>query len=440
MTIAVIGGGVAGICASLAAEERGADVSLFEKEPFLGGRAAGGERWDTGRHLVTTAYSSFLQLLDRLGSRHLISFSPMQYSFFSGREIKTWQMNMNLLGSNAPVFSLLTGSFLPLADRLKAVLTLKRLVESAGESADDSALLGNGIKRFRITETPTVSDAFREAGWPDSLIKRFGYPVVRSMFNCDAGKVAYAPFAEAVRRLFEDKERKAGWITGNVGRLITQPALQTVKRLEIDLHLGKRVKELRRESNRWEIRVDSQPMYFDRVILTVPPGALTKMEGDEHFSRIIKHAREIQSYNIVTFRYSGENIPYFSGPIADPAPGDPIWFFNPSIGGGGILEEVFSGLDKAGNDFPYPDRDRFLTDLKNRFGIEAERKDVEVRPYAHATPALFPGTPRPVVLQGDGLYYAGDWAATGLPPTLESAAHSGWLAGEAAAEDKSSSV
>lgn len=45
--------------------------------------------------------------------------------------------------------------------------------------------------------------------------------------------------------------------------------------------------------------------------------------------------------------------------------------------------------------------------------------------------SLRPGTRTPV----DGLFLAGDWLATGLPASMESAVRGGWMAAEAVLEE-----
>jgi len=64
-SVAVIGGGIAGMKASLALSKMGCPVYLIEKEPYIGGRVV---QWDelfttdeTGNHLVARLYAAILQ-------------------------------------------------------------------------------------------------------------------------------------------------------------------------------------------------------------------------------------------------------------------------------------------------------------------------------------------------------------------------------------------
>ncbi|MEX8499221.1 hydroxysqualene dehydroxylase HpnE [Leptothrix ochracea] len=72
--IAVVGGGWAGLAAAVAAVQRGAQVSLFEMAPTLGGRARstapkhpGAPALDNGQHILIGAYSATLDLMRTVG-------------------------------------------------------------------------------------------------------------------------------------------------------------------------------------------------------------------------------------------------------------------------------------------------------------------------------------------------------------------------------------
>ena len=69
--VAVIGGGLAGITASIALAEAGADVTLLEARPRLGGATCSFSRdgltVDTGQHIFLGCCSAYRGLLDKLG-------------------------------------------------------------------------------------------------------------------------------------------------------------------------------------------------------------------------------------------------------------------------------------------------------------------------------------------------------------------------------------
>ena len=71
MKAVVVGGGLAGITAALALQESGADVTLFEARPRLGGATSSFRRGtltvDNGQHVFLRCCTAYRGLLDRLG-------------------------------------------------------------------------------------------------------------------------------------------------------------------------------------------------------------------------------------------------------------------------------------------------------------------------------------------------------------------------------------
>jgi squalene-associated FAD-dependent desaturase len=80
--VAVIGGGLAGITASIALAESGAQVTLLEARPRLGGATCSFTRdglvVDTGQHVFLGCCTAYRGLLDRLG---MTAHAPMQDRF-----------------------------------------------------------------------------------------------------------------------------------------------------------------------------------------------------------------------------------------------------------------------------------------------------------------------------------------------------------------------
>lgn len=70
--IAVVGGGLAGIAAALAAADAGADVVLFERRPALGGLTTSVRRnglsFDNGQHVFLRCCTAYRAFIDRIGA------------------------------------------------------------------------------------------------------------------------------------------------------------------------------------------------------------------------------------------------------------------------------------------------------------------------------------------------------------------------------------
>src|SRR5271155_4616853 len=70
--VAVVGGGLAGLAAGCALAERGFQVTLFERRPFLGGRASSyqhpgtGEVVDNCQHVLLGCCTNLIEFYRRL--------------------------------------------------------------------------------------------------------------------------------------------------------------------------------------------------------------------------------------------------------------------------------------------------------------------------------------------------------------------------------------
>src|SRR5277367_1909373 len=72
-TVAIAGGGLAGLAAGCALADAGFRVSLFERRPYLGGRASSyqhpgtGEIVDNCQHVLLGCCTNLIQFYERLG-------------------------------------------------------------------------------------------------------------------------------------------------------------------------------------------------------------------------------------------------------------------------------------------------------------------------------------------------------------------------------------
>ncbi len=433
-TIAIIGGGVAGISAALAASKGDAKITLYESLEQLGGRAAGDEKWDTGRHLALSSYTSFLRLTDALGSTSQLVMNPMAVGVIHGNRRSFLHFTHHLLGQAAPLFSLLTSPMVPFPKRLTSLTALARTIRMDCAEPPDEELLGNGIAKFSKTTEKTVYDLYKNAYWPRVLQERLGDTAGRSMFNLTAKNIPADPFVAALKRIFTDPVKQSGWVRGDYSSLITAPAPNTLKNAGIELQLQQLVMRLERSNAKWKITTKDDESEYDYVIITVPPWNLKFLQDCGELQELYETAMEMQANRIITIRGQYSSAEALPGALGELDGDQGVWFVEPHLSGGFLVERVLSGMASKSPTRLKETKEEFDTLAKRYVNANNRLGEIEIRTYPKATPAIFPGTPRPFLHQGENLYYAGDWSATNLPPTLESAARAGWLAGKTVTE------
>ncbi len=436
VTIGIVGGGIAGLCAALEAREHGADVTLFEAMQHLGGRAGGGKTWETGRHLATSAYTDFLWLLDQLGTRQHLVMKPLALGVLLEKGRPFWHFQHPTLGPLATVTSLLGSDLLPFGTRTESLFSMLRAVKLAAPEPDDDDLAGDATQPFVTIPEGNIQELFETTRWPKEFQRRIGRPLARSIFNLSHLDTASAPFLVVLKRTMSANPKEAGWSIGNPGALLSDAAPGKLKEKGVQVYLRTLVSEIIPRDGKWFVKAGETEQAFDRIILTAPfnrLGMLATCEPLQHLTDATAMGK-VEGGTIVTCRARYNHLDVEPGPMAELSDEDPAWFAESHPEGGVQLERIVSGLDSSVTVDREAMKREFLDLTRKYFTSDDPVGDVEIRPYIHATPSLKPGLRRPRLLQAEGFYYASDWSATGLPATMESAARAGRVAGRHAAK------
>src|SRR5271165_3196930 len=128
-TVAIAGGGLAGLAAACALSDVGFRVTLFEKRPFLGGRASSWEHPGTGevvdncQHVLFRVCSNLIEFYDRIGVANQIRwFDQMNFIEPGGRTSVMKSSPLPAPLHTTPSF--FSFSFLSAADKLSISLAL----------------------------------------------------------------------------------------------------------------------------------------------------------------------------------------------------------------------------------------------------------------------------------------------------------------------------
>ncbi|HEX3607855.1 MAG TPA: hydroxysqualene dehydroxylase HpnE [Candidatus Dormibacteraeota bacterium] len=429
----MVGGGVAGISAALAAADRGWRPVLLERGPVLGGmarshpdRQLGGEL-DCGQHVVLACCTEHRALLRRLGTDHLVPLAPrldVRVVDEHGRSCRLGESPLPAPLHLGP--ALLRMPFLGHRDRLAiaaAVLRLRTLRDTGGlDGVDLATWLGaaaRGPRRRAFWDLVTVATCNLATVELSAAVGAF---VLREGFLLRRGAAAIGVPRAGLSRLVE-------------------PAAALLARLGGEVRLGAAADRVLVEDGAVSGVLTSagEVLAAPRVVVAGPPSLLARVAPDAATHPALAPAQRLGVTPILNL------VLRFDRPVLDAALlavwESPLqWLFSRSrlCDEPGDGETVVCSLSAAGALAELPGeavRDRLLPHLhaaqpRSRdarlVGWHVTRERAATASLRPGTAALRLGPATPVT----GLAIAGSWTATGWPVTMESATRSGHAAVE----------
>ena len=186
-TVAIAGGGLAGLAAACALSDAGFRVTLFEKRPFLGGRASSWEHPGTGevvdncQHVLFRLCTNLMEFYHRIGVANQIRwYDEMTFIEPGGRTsvMKTSALPAPL--HTAPSF--LRFKFLNAADKLSIARALLPLT---------------------LTAQPDTGQSFQhwldQHGQTKQAVERFWRPILVSALSEELDLISISAAAQVVR-------------------------------------------------------------------------------------------------------------------------------------------------------------------------------------------------------------------------------------------------
>jgi squalene-associated FAD-dependent desaturase len=263
LRVAIVGGGLAGITAALECADAGAEVTLYESRPRLGGATFSvrkDDRWlDNGQHVALRCCTAYRRLLQTLGTDHLLDLQPRLSIpvVAEGGRSATFART----GLPAPLHltkALLGFSHLSLADRLgaaRAVRALQRL------DLDDARL-------DEIAFAPWL----REHGQSQRSIDVLWNLITLPTLNLPAEEASLALGAFVFRVGVIDASDACDLAVPRVPlrRLHGDAALAALEARNVTVRLRTRVGKIRPVDDGLELDLRDGPAAFDRVIAAVP--------------------------------------------------------------------------------------------------------------------------------------------------------------------------
>ena len=438
-SIAVIGGGLAGLAAGCALADVGYHVELFERRPYLGGRASSyelpgtGEVVDNCQHVLLGCCTNLIDFYRRLEVEQQIRwYDEITFILPGGKS------SILKPGGLPPPFhaapSFLGSSVLDLNDKLAIARAMVALTPALPNDNGENFLAW--LERHGQTK---------------QAIERFWAPVLVSALNEELDRVSLR-YANLVFRDSFLKSAEAGRM-GVPAVPLSQLYGTVAHYIEArggKVHMRAAVESVEADDDGMRLCVGGEEIKTDYAILATPFNAVDKLLPDSpHLQMLRRNARQFEPSPITGIHlwFDREITPLEHAVLLERTI---QWMFHKSkilatrkdsAQTGSYLELVVSS-SKALVQKPRQEIiDLAVHELMEFFPAarEATLTKATVVKEVHATFSPAPGSDalRPSNITAlPRLFLAGDWTATGWPATMEGAVRSGYAAAEALSGQK----
>ena len=437
-SVAVIGGGLAGLSAAAAAVENGLTVELFEARRHLGGRASSFRDAESGRmvdlcqHVSMGCCTNLADFCRQTGVAdcfrreqrlHFIGPDSRQYAF-SATPLLPAPLHLG------PAFCRL--GYLAQADRWRIGKCLARLARTDVSATDTT------IGRWLAGQRQSAQAI--ERFWEVVLVSALGETLDRA--SLAAAKKVFSDGFLGSRQAYQL------WLPRvSLDEIFNRRTAAWLVERGVKIHTGCRIRRIAADPGgaRGVVLQDGSLRPFDFVVLAVPWRPVRSLLPDNtlHSISALEHVGRIQPSPIAAIHL------WFDRPITTLAHAALVgrtaqWVFAPSNGSveagvsasHGYVQVVISGSQRVAGCVQRDVVHQVLAELAEIWPAAGRATLLRWRMVSQpeAVFSVRPGVDecRPSqTTEIDNLMLAGDWTATGWPATMEGAVRSGYLAAEA---------
>jgi squalene-associated FAD-dependent desaturase len=442
-SVAIVGGGLAGLAAACALSESGFRVTLFERRPYLGGRASSYEHPGTGevvdncQHVLFKLCTNLIAFYNQIGVDHKIRwFDSMTFVEPGGRQSV---LKPSYLPAPFQVMPSFLGlKFLNAWDKIALSRGLAALI--AGHPKDDGSSFEDWLRRHHQTH---------------NAIERFWKPILVSALSEDMDRIGVPYAAQVVRESMKSSEARLMGVPSAPLTDLYNAARDYITNHGGSLRLRNSVHSFLPTVKGVRLRVQDSEEEFDYAVLAVPFDALAKLLPDLPESRDLRD----KLLHFETAPITGIHL-WFDRQITDLPHAVLLdrtiqWMFHKSI----LLEKTSAPTSNRDNGSGESEERPSYVELvvsSSKSLVEKSRQEIidlalcELREFfpaarkaalvkatvikeVNATFSPRPGIDRyrpPSQSPWPHIFLAGDWTATGWPATMEGAVRSGYIAAE----------
>ncbi|HDL17873.1 MAG TPA: FAD-dependent oxidoreductase [Bacteroidetes bacterium] len=433
----ILGSGLSGLAAAVYLIKNKFPVTVLEKRPFSGGRTFSFQKefWpfpiDNGPHVMLGCYTELLDLLKVVHAKSLLAVqNRLTVPFYRNPD-----SSVNLQAANLPApFHLLHGllrfSLLNWQQKTKIILAIFPLVRA---------------RENRRMDQFSAGDWFRRTGQDEAAVRVFWQPLILATLNAAPAQVSFLQLFRVLKIGFlaGGKNSRMIFIPEGLTRTLIEPLKIWIEKNGGKIKLQETVRKIivRENSVREIITGKSKYDGFDTVVCALPFHSLSVLLDASQWRQnsLFKSVQTFHANVIMNFHF------WYRGRLTDEKflaiPGRVSqWLFMQKENDGFIHHTI---VVSGANDLLSKSKKEMveivfaeLTGLFPGFRAGSVQK-YYITVEKNATLAVYPGIEkkRPGAKTSiANLFLAGDWTATGLPATMESAVKSGRLAAESVLE------
>lgn len=430
-SVGIVGGGLAGLAAGCALSDAGFKVTLFERRPYVGGRASSyehpgtGEVLDNCQHVLLGCCANLVHFYETLGVSDKIRwFDELTFLEPGGRASRFAPARfLPAPMHNVPAF--LGAQMLAAKDKLAIARAMFALSRGLPESQED------------------FLSWLRRHGQTAAAIDRFWKTVLVSALNEDLDRISPRYAAQVFRESFMNSPEagRMGVPSIPLSQLYSA-AIEYIQARGGEVLLRSAVNAVTSHPERVQVATSGGERIFDYLVLAAPFQNVAALLPGGVFAEPLKHQLEHFEASPITgihLWFDREITPLPHAVLLDRTI---QWMFQKSKfqhereGPGSYMELVVSASRSLVPMSREEVLDLALRELGDFFPSAKAAKVVKaaVIKEVFATYSILPGLDefRPQArTEWPRIVLAGDWTASGWPATMEGAVRSGYLAAEA---------
>jgi len=301
--VGIVGGGVLGISLALRLAQAGADVTVIERGPTLGGLAGtidfGGHEVDRFYHVITPADSRMIAMAEEVGLGDQLRYTPVGAGFFANGEMHDFNGIADLLRFSplSPVARLRLGWF---------------VAQCQLRSSYDG-----------LEDLPLETWLRRHCG--KQAVERIWKPLLESRFDGDPSGLPATYLWARTRRMSGARGKgggeEMGHIVGGHQRLI-DAMVEKAAALGVEARTDAPVTGLATDSDGavTGVELEDETLEFDLTIPTLQPPALKFLLPERHQGLLSPYPQRWLGCVCVIIKVPRSLLPYYAINITEPTP------------------------------------------------------------------------------------------------------------------------